>query len=62
MLTNARMYYEYKRAVMCMQHGIVLRNLLYNCVFTVVALCTLLPVGVCRSTTGCFCCLYPCML
>jgi hypothetical protein len=40
------------------QHGIVLHNTLFNCVFTVVARCTLLPVGVCRSTTGYFCCLY----
>jgi hypothetical protein len=31
-LKNARMYYEYKLAVMCMQHGIVLRNALFNCV------------------------------
>jgi hypothetical protein len=62
MLRNARMYYEYKRAVICMQHGITLRNALFNCVFTVVARCTLLPVGVYRSTAGCFCCLYPCMV
>jgi sulfite exporter TauE/SafE len=37
----------YKRTVMCMQHGNVLRNALFNCVFTVVTRCTLLPMGVC---------------
>jgi hypothetical protein len=31
-------------------------------VFTVVTRCTLLLVGVCRSTAGSSCCLYPCML
>jgi hypothetical protein len=45
MLKDARLYYEYKRAVMCMQHGITLRHALFNCVFTAATRCTLLPVG-----------------
>jgi hypothetical protein len=43
------MCYEYKRAVMCMQHGIALRNALFNCVFTVVTRCTLLPGNGCKN-------------
>jgi hypothetical protein len=51
-----------KRAVMCMQHGIVLRDVLFNCVFTVVARCMLFSVDVCRSTAGSFLLSYPRML